>query len=84
MTTIAPKTITMAGRLQMDSTLLRARSATHLKIILVSLVAAIVVVVVGVNARTGNFDTAATATGPVIVKATKTPAYAGNKDAAVR
>jgi hypothetical protein len=84
MTWIALKTIVMAGRLQMDSTLLRARSATHLKIVLVSLVAAMVVVIVGVNARTGSFDTAANATGPVVVKASKTPAYAGNKDAAVR
>jgi len=67
----------------MDSTLLRAGSATHLKIVLVSLVAAIVVVAVGINARTGSFDTAA-ATGPLVVKASKTPAYAGNKDATVR
>ena len=69
MTMIATKTIVMTGRLQMDSSLLRARSATHLKIVLVSLVAAMVVVIVGVNARTTSFDTAATATGPAVVKA---------------
>jgi hypothetical protein len=68
----------------MDSTLLRARGATHLKIVLVSLVAAIVVVVIGINARTGSIDTAANATGPAIVKAVPTPAYAGKEDATVR
>ena len=68
----------------MDSSLLRARSATHLKIVLVSLVAAMVVVIVGVNARTTSFDTAATATGPAVVKAVHTPAYAGKEGATVR
>ncbi|WP_157100352.1 hypothetical protein [Rhodoplanes sp. Z2-YC6860] len=68
----------------MDSTLLRARGATHLKIVLVSLAAAIVVVVVGINARTSSFDTAATATGPAVVKAVPTPAYAGKDGATIR
>jgi hypothetical protein len=68
----------------MDSSLLRARGATHLKIVMVSLVAAIVFVVVGVNARTSSFDTAATATGPAVVKAVHTPAYAGKESATVR
>jgi len=68
----------------MDSSLLRARSATHLKIVLVSLMAAIVVVVVGINARTNSFDTAANATGPAVVKAVHTPAYAGKDGVTVR
>jgi hypothetical protein len=68
----------------MHSTLRRAGRATHLKIVLVSLAAALVVVVIGLNARTGSFDAASTASGPSVVKAPKTPTYAGNEDAQVR
>jgi hypothetical protein len=84
MTRIAPKTIVMAGRFQMDSTLHRAGSTTHLKIVLVSLVAAIVVVVVGLNARNDSFDTADTRSGPAVVKATPAPSYAGKESPSVR
>ena len=68
----------------MDSTLHRAGSTTHLKIVLVSLVAAIVVVAVGINARTSSTDTAATAAGSAVVKAGQPPAFAGNEGATVR
>jgi hypothetical protein len=84
MTGIARKTIVMTGRFQMHSSLHRAGSTTHLKIVLVSLVAATVVVAVGLNARTGSTDTAATAAGPVVVKAGQAPAYAGKGSATVR
>ena len=68
----------------MDSSLLRAGRATHLKIALVSLAATIVVVIVGINARTANVDTASTATGSAVVKAGQTTGYAGNESATVR
>jgi hypothetical protein len=84
MTGIVRKTIVMAGRFQMHSTLHRAGSTTHLKIALVSLVAATVVVAIGFNARTGSPDTAATAAGPAVVKAGQPPAYAGKESATVR
>lgn len=63
----------------MHPTLHRAGSVTHLKIVLVSLVAAMAVVVVGISAR--HFDTAG---GPAVVKATPEPAYAGKERATVR
>lgn len=64
----------------MHPTLHRAGSSTHLKIVLVSLAAAIVVVVVGLNARNTSFDTTATA----VIKAQPTPAYAGKETATAR
>jgi hypothetical protein len=64
----------------MHSTLHRAGSTTHLKIVLVSLVAAVVVVVVGLNARNSTFDTTATA----VIKAKPEPTYAGQERATVR
>jgi len=66
----------------MHPTLHRAGRTTHLKIVLVSLVAAMVVVVVGINARNSSFATAGT--GQAVVKATPAPAYAGKEGAAVR
>ncbi|MBX9844036.1 MAG: hypothetical protein K2Z80_19725 [Xanthobacteraceae bacterium] len=65
----------------MHPTLRRAGSTTHLKIVLVSLVAAIVVVVVGFNARTTSFYTA---DGPAVVKAKPAADYAGQQRATVR
>jgi hypothetical protein len=64
----------------MHPTLHRAGSTTHLKIVLVSLAAAIAVVVVGLNARTSTFDTMATA----VVKPAPAQAYAGQERATVR
>ena len=64
----------------MHPTLHRAGRTTHLKIVLVSLVAVVVVVVVGLNARNSTFDTTATA----VIKATPEPAYAGQERATVR
>ena len=68
----------------MHSSLHRAGSTTHLKIVLVSLVAAIVVVAVGINARTSGTDTAASANGPAVVKAGQPPAFAGQEGSTVR
>jgi hypothetical protein len=68
----------------MHSTLHRAGSTTHLKIVLVSLAAVTVVVAVGINARTSSTDTVATAAGPAVVKAGPPPAFAGNDGATVR
>ncbi|MBX9825441.1 MAG: hypothetical protein K2Y27_10645 [Xanthobacteraceae bacterium] len=65
----------------MHPTLHRAGSTTHLKIVLVSLVAAIVVVVVGFNARITSIDTAS---GPAAVKAKPAADYAGQPRATVR
>ena len=65
----------------MSPTLFRAGRATHLKIVLVSLVAAVVVVVVGINARTGRFETAG---GPTIIKAQPAPSYADKNGGTVR
>jgi hypothetical protein len=64
----------------MHPTLHRAGRETHLKIVLVSLAAAVVVVVVGLSARTSSFDTTATA----VVKPAATPAYAGQERGTVR
>ena len=68
----------------MDPTIFRATRAMHLKIVLVSLVAVIVVVTVGLNARTGSFDTAGTASGPVVLKAGQAQTYAVKERAPVR
>lgn len=68
----------------MDSTLFRAGRATHLKILLVSLIAAIAVVAVGLNAQTGTHDMAGTMGGPAVVKAKSAPAYAGQERATIR
>ena len=57
----------------MNSTLLRAGRATHLKIVLVSLIAAVAVVAVGFNANTRITET----TGTAVVKAKPAAAYAG-------
>jgi hypothetical protein len=70
-----------AGRFQMEASLLHAGRKTHLKIILVSLITAVVVVVVGANARVDSIP--ATVDNGVI-KAGQPTAYAGNEKAAVR
>jgi hypothetical protein len=80
MTGIARNRVVVTGRFQMDYTLHRAGSTTHLKIVLVSLVAATVVVAVGINARTSTD----TASGPAVAKAGQPPAFAGKDGATVR
>ena len=64
----------------MHPTLHSAGRTTHLKIALVSLVSAVVLVVIGFNARTTSSDTTASA----VVKPTPAPAYAGKERATVR
>jgi hypothetical protein len=71
-----------AGRLQMETTLQGASRTTHLKIVLVSLVAAIAVVVVGINARINDVDLNSPDRG--VVKAGQPTAYAGKESAAIR
>jgi hypothetical protein len=70
---------------QMDSTLLCAGRITHLKIVLVALAAAIAVVAIGVNARTGSF---ATARAPIdtapVVKVGQPAVFAGEQKTTIR
>jgi len=61
----------------MDSTLSRAGRTTHLKIVVVSLAAAIVVVTIGVYARTGQFATAHAAKEGVTVETAHPASFAG-------
>ena len=69
----------------MDATLLRAGRTTHLKIVLVALVAAAAVVAVGVNNRTEDF---ATAGGPIdapaVIKAGQPAVFAGELKTSIR
>jgi hypothetical protein len=62
-------------------TLLRAGRAAHLRIVLISLAATIVVVLVGLNAR---MDPAGTARSTAAIKAQPASAFAGNEGPAVR
>jgi hypothetical protein len=61
----------------MNHSLLSADCTTHLKIIVVALVAGLVVVVAGISGRVNNAATltARTATAPVVVKAGKPAMY---------
>jgi hypothetical protein len=70
----------------MNSSLFTCDGATHLKIVAVALAAAIVVVVVGIHARTGdagNTVASAKTSGPV-VKAGRPEVYSTRNDAAIR
>jgi hypothetical protein len=64
-----------------DLTLLRAGRAAHLRIVLISLAATIVVVLVGLNAR---MDPAETARSTAVIKAQPAYTFAGNEGPAVR
>ncbi len=66
----------------MESTLQGASRTTHLKIVLVSLVAAIIFVAVGINARVSDGDVSSVDRG--IVKAGQPTAYAGQEHTAIR
>ena len=68
----------------MHSTLNRAGRTTHLKIVLVSLVATIAVVAVGLNARTGSIETTGTADSMAAIKAGKAQHYVDKERATVR
>ena len=67
----------------MNYTISRANRLTHLKIVVISLVAAIAVVVVGVNARTGHVI-AESPGSSTIVKAGQPATYAGEESSTVR
>ena len=63
----------------MDSTLLRAGTTTHLKILAVALVASVAIVAVGMNARTEHLATNRATADGIIVKAGQPAIYAGQK-----
>ena len=70
----------------MNSSLWSANRATHIKIVVISMVASIVVVGVGIGARTGNSETATAmvkANGPVL-KATRPSTITANDISTVR
>ena len=68
----------------MDATFLRAGRNTHLKIVGGAAVAAIVVLVVGLNARTGNFATEQGPAGAAVVKAGQPAAIAKQETSGIR
>jgi hypothetical protein len=70
----------------MNFSLFTCDRATHLKIVVVALVAAIVVVVAGINARTSDAGsvTAGTKTNGVVVKAGKPAVFSTRDDSTIR
>jgi hypothetical protein len=68
----------------MDSTITRAGRTTHLKIVITALAAVIAVVVVGINARVSDVDTARSPAGPTVIKAGQPATYAGERTPAIR
>ena len=68
----------------MNYSLLAAGRTTHLKIVVVALVAAITFVVVGINARTSDIATARVQTDGIVVKAGQPATYAGQEAFTVR
>jgi hypothetical protein len=68
----------------MDYTLTRAGRTTHLKIVVVALVAAVVVVTVGINARTDHIAIARGPTDGVVVKAGQPTSYVDQRTSTIR
>jgi hypothetical protein len=70
----------------MNYSLTTASRTTHLKIVVVALMAAIVVVAVGITARVTAMDTetARIRTQGVVVKAGKPAAYSGSETSTIR
>jgi hypothetical protein len=69
----------------MDSSLWSAGQYTHLKIVVVSLIASIAVVAIGINARLHSGDTSARIeTADVVIKAGKPRAYTDIGQANIR
>jgi hypothetical protein len=68
----------------MNYTLLSANRTTHLKIVAVSLACAIVVVLVGIHARTTDIATAQGPAASAVVKAGQPTTFAGQESSAVR
>jgi hypothetical protein len=68
----------------MDYSLLRANRTTHLKIVAVSLVAATLVVIVGLTARTTDINTGRVQTSDPILRAGQPATFAGQELSTVR
>jgi hypothetical protein len=63
----------------MNSSLFHAGRATHLKIVAVSIVCVIVVVLVGINARTSDITPTQIRTSNGVAKADQSAKYAGQE-----
>jgi len=68
----------------MNSSLWSAGHTTHLKIVAVSLVASIVVVVIGINARLDGGTTAGVEKSQIVVKAGKAKTFTDSGGATIR
>jgi len=68
----------------MNSSLWSAGRNTHLKIVAVSLMASIVVVAIGINARLDGRATARVGTDQIVVKAGKTKTVTDNSGSTIR
>jgi hypothetical protein len=69
----------------MNSSLFTCDRTTHLKIVAIALVASIVVIAVGIHARTDDSGSLANAkTSSMVVKAGKPAIYSTRSDSAVR
>ena len=68
----------------MDSSLFRAGRTTHFKIVAISLVSAIVIVLIGVNARNSDELTAQIRPASGVVKAGQPAIYSSKDDKAIR
>jgi hypothetical protein len=68
----------------MDTSLWFAGQYTHLKIVFVSLIASIVLVAVGINARVPDSGAATVETADIVVKAGKPKAYTDIGQANIR
>jgi hypothetical protein len=69
----------------MNSSFFACDRATHLKIVAIALIASIVVIAVGIHARTSDGSIAAGAkTNGIVVKAGKPAIYSTRNDSAVR
>ena len=68
----------------MDTSLWFAGRCTHLKIVFVSLIASLVLVAVGINARVPDSGAATVETADIVVKAGKLKAYTDIGQANIR
>ena len=68
----------------MNSSLWSAGRNTHLKIVAVSLMASIIVVAIGINARVDSGANDGIGTGQIVVKAGKTQTFTDNSGPIVR
>jgi hypothetical protein len=68
----------------MNYSLLAAGRTTHLKIVVVALVAAITFVIIVTNARTSDIATARIQSDGIVVKAGQPATYAGQEASTVR